>query len=42
MEFRGFEPTMFRFLEELTNHNTRPWFLKNKERYEREVLEPSF
>lgn len=41
MEFRGFEPTLFRFLEELTNHNTRPWFQKNKQRYEREVLEPS-
>jgi len=41
VEFRGFEPTIFRFLEELAGNNTRPWFQKNKERYDREVLEPS-
>lgn len=40
MEFRGFEPTIFQFLEELADHNNRPWFQENKSRYEREVLEP--
>lgn len=41
MEFRAFEPTLFQFLEELADHNDRPWFLRNKGRYDREVLEPS-
>ena len=41
MEFRRFEPTIFQFLEELSDNNNRPWFLENKPRYEREVLEPS-
>ena len=41
MEFRRFEPTIFRFLEELADNNNRPWFQANKGRYEREVLEPS-
>ena len=40
MEFRGFEPTIFQFLEELADNNNRPWFQENKRRYEREVLEP--
>ncbi len=40
MEFRGFEPTIFQFLEELADNNNRPWFQENKGRYEREVLEP--
>jgi uncharacterized protein (TIGR02453 family) len=41
MEFRAFEPTLFQFLEELVDHNNRPWFQEHKARYEREVLEPS-
>ncbi len=41
MEFRRFEPTIFRFLEELADNNNRPWFQENKPRYERDVLEPS-
>jgi len=41
MEFRGFEPSIFQFLEELTDNNNRPWFQANKWRYERDVLEPS-
>ena len=41
MEFRRFEPTVFQFLEELTDHNNRPWFQQNKSRYETEVLQPS-
>ena len=40
MAFRGFEPTIFQFLEELAENNNRPWFLENKGRYEREVLTP--
>ena len=40
MEFPGFEPTIFQFLEELTDNNNRPWFQENKGRYERKVLEP--
>jgi len=40
MEFQRFEPTIFEFLEELADHNNRPWFQENKWRYEREVLEP--
>jgi uncharacterized protein (TIGR02453 family) len=40
VEFRGFEPTIFRFLEELADNNNRTWFQENKRRYEREVLEP--
>ena len=38
MAFRGFEPAIFRFLEELAENNNRPWFQANKGRYEREVL----
>ena len=40
MEFPGFEPTVFQFLEDLADNNNRPWFHENKGRYEREVLEP--
>lgn len=40
MEFRRFEPTILQFLEELADHNNRPWFQENKWRYERDVLEP--
>ncbi len=41
MEFLRFEPTIFQFLEELTDNNNRPWFQENKRRYESQVLEPS-
>ena len=40
MEFSHFEPSIFQFLEQLADHNNRPWFLENKWRYESEVLEP--
>jgi uncharacterized protein (TIGR02453 family) len=40
MEFQGFEPTIFQFLEQLADNNNRTWFQENKGRYEREVLEP--
>ena len=41
MEFRGFQPSLFQFLEELADNNERAWFLDNKHRYETDVLEPS-
>ena len=41
MEFRGFDPSLFEFLEELADNNHRSWFQNNKERYETVVLEPS-
>jgi uncharacterized protein (TIGR02453 family) len=37
----AFAPAVFEFLEELAGNNNRPWFLANKDRYEREVREPS-
>ncbi len=40
MDFLGFEPTIFQFLEELADNNNRPWFAENKWRYETEVLAP--
>ena len=40
MDSQGFEPTIFQFLKELTDHNNRSWFQENKWRYERKVLEP--
>lgn len=33
-----FGPGFFRFLRELKRNNNRPWFLENKERFERDVL----
>ena len=41
MEFQGFEPSIFQFLEQLSDNNNRTWFQANKWRYESEVLEPS-
>jgi uncharacterized protein (TIGR02453 family) len=32
-----FTPHLFRFLRELKQNNNRPWFLKNKDRYEIQV-----
>jgi uncharacterized protein (TIGR02453 family) len=40
VEFSRFNPTIFEFLEQLADHNNRPWFLENKWRYEHDVLEP--
>jgi uncharacterized protein (TIGR02453 family) len=33
----SFTPAFFDFFRELKRHNTRPWFEKNRARYEREV-----
>ena len=41
MQFERFRPTLFEFLEQLADHNNRPWFQENKARYERDVLEPA-
>ncbi|MCL4195649.1 MAG: DUF2461 family protein [Thermoguttaceae bacterium] len=41
MESGGFSPTLFEFLEQLADHNNRPWFQENKRRYELLVLEPA-
>lgn len=40
MAFNRFEPTLFQFLEDLTDNNNRPWFQENKQRYETDVFEP--
>jgi uncharacterized protein (TIGR02453 family) len=40
VSFQGFKPTIFEFLDELADHNNRPWFQENKWRYERDVLAP--
>lgn len=39
--WKRFQPSLFEFLEQLADNNNRPWFLENKTRYEREVLEPA-
>jgi uncharacterized protein (TIGR02453 family) len=41
MEFQQFDLALFKFLRQLARNNNRPWFLENKHRYERDVLEPS-
>jgi uncharacterized protein (TIGR02453 family) len=35
-----FTRDLFRFLEELRDHNEREWFLQNKQRYEQSVRDP--
>lgn len=35
-----FTRDLFKFLSELRTHNSRKWFQKNKERYERQVRDP--
>jgi len=39
--FGGFPTALFEFLEELADHNERPWFLQNKHRYEQYVRGPA-
>jgi Conserved hypothetical protein (DUF2461) len=36
-----FQPDLFQFLRQLKRHNDREWFAKNKERYQRVVIEPA-
>jgi len=35
-----FSPELVRFLQQIKRNNRRPWFLKNRERYEEVVLQP--
>lgn len=39
--FAGFPLGLLHFLEELSRNNNKPWFDKNKDRYEREVRGPA-
>jgi len=39
--FAGFHPRCLQFLDELSSHNNREWFQKNKTRYETDVLAPA-
>ncbi len=41
MEFQNFDPSLFQFLKQLAKNNNRKWFLENKARYEKNVLEPA-
>ena len=41
IKFERFQPSLFEFLEQLADHNNRPWFQANKDRYELEVLQPA-
>ena len=40
-KFEPFQPSLFEFLEQLADNNNRPWFLENKDRYEKQVLQPA-
>ncbi len=37
----SFSPGLFSFLEELAEHNERPWFKANRQRYDDSVQEPA-
>lgn len=39
--FTGFPLRLLHFLSDLSRHNNREWFMANKQRYERELLEPA-
>ena len=39
-DFPGFSPDALKFFVQLKRHNSRPWFLRNKDTYEREIKEP--
>ena len=41
MNSESFGPELFRFLDELADHNERDWFEANKARYEQDLLEPA-
>jgi uncharacterized protein (TIGR02453 family) len=40
LSFPGFSPEALKFFVQLKRHNNRPWFLKHKETYEREIKAP--
>ena len=35
-----FDPELFQFFQQIKRNNRRPWFLKNRERYEQAVRQP--
>jgi uncharacterized protein (TIGR02453 family) len=39
--FNGFPPATLQFLQELAANNNREWFAANRERYEKDLLEPA-
>ena len=39
-EFRGFAPKAMEFFKELDAHQSREWFLENRERYQSLILQP--
>jgi uncharacterized protein (TIGR02453 family) len=39
-EFKGFKPTLFKFIKDLKSNNNRDWFTENKPRYQNDVVEP--
>ncbi len=41
VSFRGFDPSLLNFLDELAQNNEREWFAENKDRYEKLVREPA-
>jgi uncharacterized protein (TIGR02453 family) len=41
MPFKGFDPSLLEFLDELRRNNERDWFAQNKGRYETLVREPA-
>jgi uncharacterized protein (TIGR02453 family) len=41
MREKFFDSGLIEFLEDLANNNNREWFNKNKNRYERQVIEPA-
>lgn len=38
--FKGFPPDAVEFLREIRNHNHKPWFEANKQRYQENLLKP--
>ena len=41
VEFNGFSEETFRFLRDLGENNTRPWFERNRDAFRTHVLEPA-
>ena len=41
VSFKGFDPSLLNFLDELAQNNEREWFAENKDRYEKLVREPA-
>ena len=40
MSFKGFKPSLMKFLRDLEKNNNREWFADNKQRYEERIVEP--